>query len=51
MELLVKANFNINVNTGSLHEDERNEALGKHQLKKVVELLSDGKELTDKVGH
>lgn len=49
MELLVKANFNINVHTGSLHEDERNEALGKHQLKKVVELLTDGKELTDKV--
>lgn len=49
MELLVKANFNINTSTGDLEEDNKSETLGKHQLKKVVELLSSGQDITDKV--
>lgn len=49
LELLLKANYNINVSTGSLHEDNQNETLGKHQLKRVIDLVSNGKELSDKV--
>lgn len=47
MDLLVKANFNININTGDFEEDNKSEMLGKYQLKQVMDLLSNGKELSD----
>ncbi|MDW4295917.1 hypothetical protein QI059_00965 [Staphylococcus saprophyticus] len=47
MDLLVKANFNININTGNLDEDNKSETLGKYQLKQVMDLLSNGKDLSD----
>ncbi|MDW4141581.1 hypothetical protein QI252_06365 [Staphylococcus saprophyticus] len=47
MDLLVKANFNININTGNLDEDNKSEMLGKYQLKQVMDLLSNGKDLSD----
>ncbi|MFG0935182.1 hypothetical protein AB3456_09010 [Staphylococcus pseudoxylosus] len=47
MDLLVKANFNININTGDFEEDNKSEMLGKYQLKQVMDLLSNGKDLSD----
>lgn len=47
MDLLVKANYNININTGDLHEDNQSELLGKYQLKQVMDMLSNGKDLAD----
>lgn len=47
MDLLVKANFNININTGNFDEDNKSEMLGKYQLKQVMDLLSNGKDLSD----
>ncbi|MDW8546334.1 MULTISPECIES: hypothetical protein [Staphylococcus] len=47
MDLLVKANFNININTGDFEEDNKSEILGKYQLKQVMDLLSNGKDLSD----
>ena len=47
MDLLVKANFNININTGNLDEDNKSEMLGKYQLKQVMDLLTNGKDLSD----
>lgn len=49
MDLLVKANFNININTGDFEEDNKSEMLGKYQLKQVMDLLSNGKDLSDLV--
>lgn len=49
IDLLAKANYNLNISTGDLEEDNKLEMLGKYQLKQVMELLSDGKELTDSV--
>ena len=49
MDLLVKANFNININTGDFEEDNKSEMLGKYQLKQVMDLLSNGKDLSDVV--
>lgn len=47
MDLLVKANFNININTGDFEEDNKSEMLGKYQLKQLMDLLSNGKDLSD----